>query len=191
MRSYNIVPQAHSSSTVALSWPTQQLWKSKSEIRLPTFGCMLWTGGSPSHKQHITYILPNLQTRTQVQVLSLPWGTQTFIHCSNVCMSCLKWLRFLSSSDPVFKAVTSGCNLLNRQKGLRQHLPAKKGSWNCPRCLPYNSLQPLNQKKLFLHSDLIVRIIKDPKGRAGSVQTQAQAWKIKVMEMWPCSEEEP
>lgn len=41
MRSFNIVPQANSSSgsIVAISWPTHQLWKSKSEIRLPTFGC--------------------------------------------------------------------------------------------------------------------------------------------------------
>lgn len=50
---------------------------------------------------------------------------------------------------------------------------------------------PLNQKRLRLHSGLGVRIIKDPKGRTGSEQAQAQAQKIKVMEMWPSSEEEP
>lgn len=202
MRSFNIVPQAHSSSSiVAISWPTHQLWKSKSEIRLPTFGCH----GLDAHRHTngTSRILPDLQTRTHTslyavfELLLLPWDTQTFIHYSTVHMSWLRWLRFLSSSDPVFKAVTPGFNLLNRQKGLYQHLPAKqkkkkkKGPWNCPLCLPCNSVQSLNQKKLFLHSGLSLRIIKDPKGHAGSVQTQAQAWKIKVMEMWPSSEEEP
>lgn len=41
-------------------------------------------------------------------------------------MSWLKCWRFLSSSDPLFKAVTSGFILLNRQRGLHQHLPGKK-----------------------------------------------------------------
>lgn len=57
--------------------------------------------------------------------------------------------------------------------------------------LPPISMQPLNQKKLFLHSGLSVRIIKDPKGHMGSEQTQAQVQKIKVMEMWPTSEQQP
>lgn len=106
-------------------------------------------------------------------------------------MSWLKWCRFLSCGNPFFKAVTSGYNLLNRQRGLRQTSSWLRRPWNCPCFLLYSCVQPLNQKVLVLHSGLSVRIIKDPKGHAGSVQTQAQAWKIKVMEMGPGSEEQP
>lgn len=163
MRSFYIFPQAHSSSSiVAIYWPTHQLWKSKSEIRLAT----------PSQKQHITHTAnASIGTHTSrcavFQLLLL--DTQTCMHYSTVCKSWLTWLRFQSSRDPVFKAVTSGCNLLNRQKRLHLHRHAKKGPWNCPHRLPYNSVEPLNQKKLILHSGLSVWIISDPKGCAGSV----------------------
>lgn len=72
---------------------------------------------------------------------------------------------------------------------LYQHLPAKRTLKLL--MLPPISMQPLNQKKLFLHSGLSVRIIKDPKGHMGSEQTQAQVQKIKVMEMWQTSEQQP
>lgn len=49
----------------------------------------------------------------------------------------------------------------------------KKRPWHRPCRLPCSSAQPLNQKTLFLHSGLSVGIIKDPRGHAGSVQTQA------------------
>ena len=110
----------------------------------------------------------------------------TVLHAERDCMQSG---RFPSSSDPIFKAATSG---FNGQIGLHQHLPARKGTLK-PSMLPRvrcSSVQPLNQKELLLHSGLSVRIIKDPNGRAGSVQTQAQAGKIKVMEMWPSSEED-
>lgn len=182
---FNIFPPAHSSSVVAFSWSTHQLWKSN-ELGCQHLDWMLTITQTAHHA--LCHTFEGRRTDTSQCSVFVPWGTQTSIYYSTVCMSWLKWLRFLSNSDPVFKAVTSGFNLLNRQ---RQQIPAKKGPWNCPCCLPYSSVQSLNQKKQFLHSGLSVRIIKDPKGCAGSVQTQAQAWKIKVMEMWPSSEEEP
>lgn len=155
-------------------------------------GWMLTITHTTIHAHRQTFKLGHVHHSTAqhsvFELLLLPWDTQTSIHYSAAGMSWLKQLRFLSSSDPIFKAVTSNFNLLNRQIGLHQLLPAKKGPWNCPWCLPYTPVQPLNQKKLFLHSGLSVRIIKDPKGRVGSVRTQAQAWKIKVMEMYPSSE---
>lgn len=134
MRSFHIVPQAHSCSILAISWPTHHLWKSKCEIRLPAFGCY---GLDAHHHTNNSPCTPtNLQTRTHTytstaqrsvfELLLLPWDAQTSIHYSAAGMSWLKRLRFLSSSDPIFKAVTSDFNPLNRQIGLHQLLAAKK-----------------------------------------------------------------
>lgn len=155
----------------------------QNEVYIIWFAC---GGVLPSHKDisslYAVHMPPDPQTRTH-----LTWRCSVFRlfftmgHCMYSCHDWNIWDFYLAVVPSTKPSATVWISWIDAEV---INIFLQTGPWNCQYRFSSSSVQELNQKGVFAFSS---RIIKYPRGRAGSVQTQARAWKIKVMEMWPSS----